>query len=501
VPFTPDDGPGKVRCAAWISSLEALNVVGTFETRLQSDITGDSRAGARLQCRLSLPQVKSAFLLSQDPANAVHLESPEHDMILEFDEMLVALARCGLHKYRPIKELDARGRVLGMVQNVLGDLDEETVLQQATQIRAPRFNPLDFGADDELLQMWTQLRLQSLPGFPLWEQAVFEDLQSAHAELQLIFQTYAAGTAPPDDFEGIPDVLMDIDEFRDLLVESGLPTDAYGLEAMSGHFISANEAAATNGSSEPLLEFPEFVTAICMVAFFRANPMHALTNTDSQIASGRKDADFDGVADGGTTLPAALHDALHLCILPNARKEPDPSLFRLTTLQEPEVQDALHREVQRVQEVVDAAATSAADIDRGPRGFLSDLYEQISQGREFLQLEQWLNAIEERLLIGEVRVIHIGKPYTSRFSRPLAKAVFVASAAVPSQGLLPDEFLECVARSGVAKYRGVPGMTPGARVAAFISNLSGEADEEDAIQAALGAAAQSSDNLMDDQAR
>ena len=40
------------------------------------------------------------------------------------------------------------------------------------------------------------------------------------------------------------------------------------------------------------------------------------------------------------------------------------------------------------------------------------------------------------------------------------------------------EFLECIARIGVAKYRSVKGMTPVQGIKGFIQNLIGEMDEE-----------------------
>ena len=48
------------------------------------------------------------------------------------------------------------------------------------------------------------------------------------------------------------------------------------------------------------------------------------------------------------------------------------------------------------------------------------------------------------------------------------------------------ELASCIARAGYDKYRNVTPMGPGAKVAAFISNLLGEDDEEGAVYGATG---------------
>ena len=61
----PLDENQKVGITQWISTLEALNVLGTFMCTQGSDIVGDDRVGTEFKCRLSVPQAKSAFVNAQ----------------------------------------------------------------------------------------------------------------------------------------------------------------------------------------------------------------------------------------------------------------------------------------------------------------------------------------------------------------------------------------------------------------------------------------------------
>ena len=58
----------------------------------------------------------------------------------------------------------------------------------------------------------------------------------------------------------------------------------------------------------------------------------------------------------------------------------------------------------------------------------------------------------------------------------------MASAADPEAGLAANELGEAVARCGIAKYRGVPSLSPGQAVAGFIQNLLGEKNEEQVLE-------------------
>ena len=61
----PLDENQKVGITQWVSTLQALNVIGTFTCTQGSDIVGDDRVGTEFKCRLSVPQAKAAFVIAQ----------------------------------------------------------------------------------------------------------------------------------------------------------------------------------------------------------------------------------------------------------------------------------------------------------------------------------------------------------------------------------------------------------------------------------------------------
>ena len=106
----------------------------------------------------------------------------------------------------------------------------------------------------------------------------------------------------------------------------------------------------------------------------------------------------------------------------------------------------------------------------------------VSAGRPFLELDQWLGALEQKLLFSDLKI----DGYAVRLTEPQAKAAFYASAATPTSGLLPDELPVCIARTACDKYKLVQPMGPGAKVSGFLNNLLGDDDEEDVVLAATG---------------
>jgi len=159
-------------------------------------------------------------------------------------------------------------------------------------------------------------------------------------------------------------------------------------------------------------------------------------------------------------LPGCLSDMLTNLVLPNARHDTYAQEFAETTLPLPEVQAALGAQLEQ----------------------LSTFYELVSAGRPFLELDQWLDKLESKLLFSDIVI----DGYVVRLTVPQAKAAFFASAATPASGLLPDELPVCVARTACDKYKAVTPMGPGAKVTGFLANLLGDDDEEDVVLAATG---------------
>ena len=232
----PLDENQKVGITQWVSTLQALNVIGTFTCTQGSDIVGDDRVGTEFKSRLSVPQAKSAFVNSQrETGGAVE------DTTLDFDELLECIARCGVDKYRTIQQMSVADKVSAMVANILGDLNEEQVITAATYISAERFTPaaappkgISPDAHREWLMTWEMLQLAQLAGFPLWEKDVHDVLAANLESLQSIFRAYAASSLEGSSTE------IDMEEFHDFVIEADLITGEYGFDTMSGQVREAD---------------------------------------------------------------------------------------------------------------------------------------------------------------------------------------------------------------------------------------------------------------------
>jgi len=240
---------------------------------------------------------------------------------------------------------------------------------------------------------------------------------------------------------------MDMEEFHDFVIEADLTTDQYGFETMSGQFTKANA-----GSNDDVLEFHEFLTMLVRISFFRANPQYGMRKGKDQ-----KNADQFG---DEVPLPGCLSDMLTEKVLPNSRTETYAQDFLQTILPQTDVMLALDSQKEA----------------------LTTFYEMTSAGRSTLELDQFLGALEAKLLFSNIRV----DGYPVRLTEPQAKAAFYAAASDPSAGLQPNELNPCLARCGYDKYKAVTPMAPGAKVAGFLANLVGDEDEEDVVLASTG---------------
>jgi len=226
---------------------------------------------------------------------------------------------------------------------------------------------------------------------------------------------------------------------------------------MSGCFTKANA-----GSNDSVLEIHEFLTMVVSISFYRANPHYGMRKGDSRKTHanvGANEAAADRFGEE-VPLPGCLSTMLIEKVLPNARTEEYGKEFQEQILPQSDVQDALSSQAEAI----------------------SSFYELVSAGRSFLELEQWIGALEGKLLFSNVTI----DSYAVRLTEPQARAAFYAAAADPKLGLLPDELAVCIARAGYDKYKGVTPMSAGIKVSGFLGNLFGEDDEEDAVYAATG---------------
>jgi len=349
--------------------------------------------------------------------------------------------------------MSAADAVEGICENILGLAHEEQVLTRHTYIHAPRFVPPESGRDESFAACWVRVDLKKLPGFPLWEGGVHDLLMSHWAELRSIFAAYSAGSgadAPGAD-------TMDLEEFHDFVLEADVATSQYGVQQITGQFGKANAA-----SGDAVLELHEFVSMLVAIAFYRANPQYGLVGTSSaHSANAHDDNDGDGVSDDGAPLPGCLGATLVDAVLRNCRRD-DAAQFVERVMLQPDVQEIVSRNAE----------------------VLVAVWEDLSEGRDAMSLPEWLAVLDERLLFGEVAFEHDGAILKARFTEPQAKAAFVASVSDRNVGLTQQDFVECLARCGVAKYRGIPFLSPPDVIAGFIQNLVGECDEEEVIRGA-----------------
>jgi len=140
--------------------------VGSWAHTQESQITGMEASRATFEARLTAAQARWNFLRSQAVEVAACGEAPygERDadpVGLSLAELLECIARCGVDKYAALLDtwLPTHGRkamtradaVRGMLQNVLGERDEEAVLREATIVRAERHDMYPKGTREYVL--------------------------------------------------------------------------------------------------------------------------------------------------------------------------------------------------------------------------------------------------------------------------------------------------------------------------------------------------------------
>ena len=101
----------KILYDQWQAILKKDKVVGIWECNRESEVTGDtcSAWGApKLKCSLSMPQAKFAFINSQSSLDQQSVGSSSKGSdgsTLDFEELLECVARCGVDKYKPVREM------------------------------------------------------------------------------------------------------------------------------------------------------------------------------------------------------------------------------------------------------------------------------------------------------------------------------------------------------------------------------------------------------------
>ena len=91
------------------------------EAEQLSEITGDESTKGNIKIRLSIPTCKAAFMDSQNVEQLGVGQAAEgsEQPVLDFDEWLVCLGRCGQIKYEEVKEMTLRDRIEGILHNFI----------------------------------------------------------------------------------------------------------------------------------------------------------------------------------------------------------------------------------------------------------------------------------------------------------------------------------------------------------------------------------------------
>ena len=346
--------------------------------------------------------------------------------------------------------MDMGAKVAAMIKNVIGEQTEEQAMREATYIRAERFVPPSL--EDTVhcglrrwLQVWKHVKVSTLPGFPLWEKDVFDMLFAQQDVLGSIFRAYSASSLSGSN-DG-----MEMVEFLDFVIETDLMTDQYGFDTMKGQFHKANA-----GSDDDFLELHEFCTMLVRISFFRANPQYGMRKGKDQKNAHK----FDEVP-----LPGCLNALLVENVLKLARRDTDGKRFANEVFKAAGVQEALQEDSKR----------------------LSDRYEMLSAGRDFLTLEQWLGALSERLIFSDLMIkTPAGAEVKVRLTEPQARWTFLSAAKEPTKGLAPSEFVACVAHTACEKYKHA-GLDDSCMVRALLLNFLDNKDEEDVLLSLEGA--------------
>ena len=219
------------------------DLVGQWECYRESDITGDPACKTLYKWRLSLPQVKMAFMDSQpaEQLGAAQSGGIGAMEVLDFEEFLECLARLGIDKYRAVKEVSPSDAVKGFIQNLLpkdGESDKsfvpeaspDEVVIRATYIHAERYEadketkPLKTESTKDLekwLDCWSRMEIMDVHMWPTWEKEVHDILHPLFKELQLIFLAYTRSISEDSAEDAME---MSMDEFHDFVVDVGLET-------------------------------------------------------------------------------------------------------------------------------------------------------------------------------------------------------------------------------------------------------------------------------------
>ena len=518
------------------------NLVGQWQVHQESEITGDERCKTIFRCSLSLPQAKMAFMNSQslDQMSAGVATDDDAMTTLDYDEFKECVARVGVEKYKQVKAMSEADAIKGFCANLLREANEEEVMVRATLIRADRYDwrryskplPGEKLADfRKWLAVWQRIEVMDMHYFPLWEKGLHDVMQKLFKELTECFLGYTRSISEDSAEDALE---MSMGEFHDFVVDCGLETKTVNFDVMTNMFVKANAtntaqvyqqrmdekrnaegkghekaigekggaAAAkkvagkndgTEAKKDQELVLYEFLNMLVRISFQRANPTYGNYGSKAEIVS----------------LPGCFERMVIDEILPRARRD-TAMQFRETLYEEPAVQAVIteYRDKMHGWYKITTANDTDANVISDKLTF-EDWMRVCKDGDES-NPNKPAGSVERNALVGvwrchreseitgdpRVGVDGSGKrlgQYEWRLSIPQIKAAFMdsqnrdqmqaaQSSATDEMNVLDfDEFLECVARCGVDKYKAVKAMTPADAIKGLMQNMLGEAEEEEVV--------------------
>ena len=356
----------------WLRLCDECGLAGQWECYRESDITGDPACKQLYKWRLSVMQIKFAFMDCQSTTELGAAQSTGDDAYatLNVEEFMECCARCGCDMYRAVKEMGPSQAAEGFIKNLLGLATPDEVVTRTTKIQCERYNyqretkQIKGESEHEYnkwLATWGKMEIMDIHLWPTWEKEVHDILHPLFKELQSIFLAY---TRSVYDVNAQDQMEMSLDEFHDFVVDVGLETKEYKFDVMCNQFIKANAinsaqvraqrqeekrdaqsqlhdapdwakygsdgqlkgvskvttSSGQEAKKDQELNLQEFLNMLVRISFWRANPSFGLHDNKSELVP----------------VALAVSNVLNEIILPNAKRE-NSAEFRVKEMQDPKL--------------------------------------------------------------------------------------------------------------------------------------------------------------------
>jgi len=446
---------------------------------------------------LSQLDIKGAFVTAQSVAiTSGDLEGADDAKeTLDYDEWCVCLGLCGYIKYEEVEEMSLAQRVQGAISNYLNEKDEHTVITDAVVAPVLRFDPkysVPSGGQpidefDQALTTWNKMDLQHLYGFPTWEGEVFELIKANYGELLSIFMQYAKGgdASAGSAAEG---TMMAQTELTEFAVDCALESGDFAMTRIIAIFERADEiddvgktgkskSGQKAGKGDGALELHEFLEALVMISFHRANPkFEEAVKAD------------DKAEPEGEVYPACLESLLTKQVLVNAKRDEMAKQLKIVQKDRSVLNKIRSRRDACEQAFIELCA---AEKTKGPKAPVPKLgIDALVEALQTRKLCTDLSVKPIPAVAGEaVEEVHVALAWQD------AKQCFVTVQAgdADTETVFFDEFIMVLCLCGLIKYAevaekegpGKPGIDPAGRCLGFLDNFLGTRNEVQVVSNAL----------------